>query len=128
MSKQQLALWFKIISVILVGFGLLYFFFGLKIFSNGIKIIPHSVLLSWESALYGAIMTGWGVTLLLVGRVAYKQDNKELKRALLIGLTTWLALEAAASAWLGVWFNVGVDMVVAGLFAVPLLHNNRDTK
>ena len=124
MSKQQLAIWFKAISVILVGFGLLYFFFGLKIFSNDIKIIPHNVLLNWESALYGAIMTGWGVTLLLVGRVAYKQDNKELKRALFIGLATWLALEAAASAWLGVWFNVGVDIVVATLFAVPLLRQN----
>lgn len=121
MTKHQIALWFKVISVVLVGFGLLYFFFGLKIFSNDIKIIPHNVLLNWESALYGAIMTGWGVTLLLVGNVAYKQDNKELKRALLIGLMTWLALEAAASAWLGVWFNAGVDAVVATLFVVPLL-------
>lgn len=124
MSKQQLAIWFKAISAILVGFGLLYFFFGLKIFSNDIKIIPHNVLLNWESALYGAIMTGWGVTLLLVGRVAYKQDNKELKRALFVGLATWLVLEAAASAWLGVWFNVGVDVAVATLFAIPLLRQN----
>jgi len=120
MTKQQLALWFKVVSVILIGFGLLYFFFGLKIFSYNAPLIPHNVLLDWESALYGAIMLGWGVTLLLLGRMAFKRDDAELKRVLFIGLAVWLAFEAAASAWLGVWFNVGVDVAVAALFAVPL--------
>ena len=121
MTKQQLALWFKSVAVILIGFGLLYFFFGLKIFSNNAGLIPHHVLLDWESALYGAIMLGWGVTLFLLGRIAFRRDDKELKRALFAGLAVWLGFEAAASAWLGVWFNVGVDAAVAGLFAVPLL-------
>lgn len=79
------------------------------------------MLLDWESALYGAIMTGWGITLLLVGRVAFKRDGVELKQAILIGLLVWLAIEAAASAWFGVWFNVGVDAGVLILFSVPLL-------
>jgi hypothetical protein len=125
-SKKQFALWFKTITVILIGFGLLYVFFGLKIFSNNAQLIPHKVLLDWESALYGAIMLGWGVTLLLVGKVAFNRDDHELKRALLIGLATWLAVEAAASAWFGVWFNVGVDIAVFALFAVPLLRHSND--
>ena len=132
MSKRQIVLWFRVITLILIGFGLVYVFFGLKIFSNNVKLIPHNVLLNWESALYGAIMTGWGVTLLLVGKIAFKQQNKELKRALVAGLATWLLIEAAASAWFGVWFNVGVDAVVFALFAVPLLRLHaemkRDTK
>jgi hypothetical protein len=121
MTKQQLALWFRVVTIILIGFGLLYFFFGLKIFSNNAPLIPRNVLLDWESALYGAIMLGWGVTLFLLGRIAFKRDDKELKRILFVGLAVWLAFEAAASAWLGVWFNVGVDFAVAALFAVPLL-------
>ncbi len=125
MTKKQIALWFQIVTVILIGFGLLYVFFGLKIFSNNAKLIPHNVLLDWESALYGAIMLGWGVTLLLVGRIAFRQQNKELKQTLLIGLATWLAVEAAASAWYGVWFNVGVDAGVLLLFAVPLLASGK---
>ena len=79
------------------------------------------MLLPWESALYGAIMLGWGVTLLLVGKVAFSRDDRDLKRALLVGLAVWLAAEAAASAWFGVWFNVGVDVAVLFLFGVPLL-------
>ena len=74
-----------------------------------------------RSALYGAIMMGWGATLLLVGRIAFKRDDQELKGALLVGLAVWLAVEAAASAWFGVWFNAGVDVAVMSLFAVPLL-------
>lgn len=125
MSKQRLALWFRIVTIILIGFGLLYFFFGLKIFSNNAPLIPHDVLLDWESALYGAIMLGWGVTLFLLGRIAFKRDDKELKRVLFIGLAVWLVFEAAASAWLGVWFNVGVDVAVLTLFAVPLLRGSK---
>jgi hypothetical protein len=116
MSKPQFALWFSVVSVILVLFGVMYVFFGLKILP-----VSRAVLLDWESALYGAIMMGWGVTLLLVGRLAFRQESQELKRALLIGLAIWLVVEAAASAWFGVWFNVGVDAGVLILFAIPLL-------
>lgn len=121
MTKQQKALWFKVVSLILCGFGLLYFFVGLKIFSYVVPLIPQEVLLDWVSALYGAIMLGWGVTLVLLGRIAFARDDAELKRVLFIGLAVWLVFEAIASAWLGVWFNVGVDAAVAMLFAVPLL-------
>jgi hypothetical protein len=116
MTKQQLALWFRVVSAILVLFGLIYVFFGLKILP-----VSPAVLLPWQSALYGAIMMGWGVTLLLVGRIAFRRDDQELKGALLVGLAVWLAIEAAASAWFGVWFNAGVDVAVMALFAVPLL-------
>jgi hypothetical protein len=121
MNQQQVALWFRTITTILIVFGLLYVFFGLRIFSDNVKLIPHDVLLPWESSLYGAIMLGWGVTLLLVGRVALQRRDRELKRALFAGLIVWLAVEAAASVWFGVWFNVGVDLVVLFLFSVPLL-------
>ena len=66
-------------------------------------------------------MVGWAVTLLRVGRLAFYREDRELKRAVLAGLVVWLALEAAASAWFGVWFNVGVDLAVLALFGAPLL-------
>ena len=126
MNKRQLDIWFRAVTVILILFGLLYVFFGLKIFSENVALIPREVLLPWESSLYGAIMLGWGATLLLVGRIAFKRDDDELKWALFVGLAVWLAVEAAASAWFGVWFNVGVDTAVLALFAMPLLrHRNK---
>jgi len=116
MRKQPFALWFRIVSVILILFGILYVFVGLKVLP-----VQRNVLLDWESALYGALMMGWGTTLLLIGRLAFQRDEQELKRALLIGLVIWLAGEAGASIWFGVWFNVGVDAGVFVLFTVPLL-------
>ena len=92
MNKRQFAVWFRIVSVILVLFGLVCVFFGLRILP-----VSRAVLLDWESTLYGALMRGWGVTLLLVGRVAFRQESNELKRALLIGLAIWLVAEAAPS-------------------------------
>lgn len=121
MNNRKAGAWFQAVTIILILFGLLYVFFGLRIFSDNAAIIPHDVLLPWESALYGAIMLGWGVTLLLIGKVAFHRDDHDLKRALLIGLAVWLAVEAAASAWFGVWFNVGVDVAVLLLFGIPLL-------
>ncbi len=121
MNHRVFTAWFRAVSIILILFGLLYVFFGLRIFSDIVVVIPHDVLLPWESALYGAIMVGWGVTLLLIGRIAFRREDPELRRTLLAGLAVWLTIEAAASAWFGIWFNVGVDIAVLGLFGVPLL-------
>lgn len=116
MRKQPFALWFRIVSVILILFGSLYVFVGLKVLP-----VRADVLVDWESALYGALMIGWGTTLLLVGRLAFQRNDQAVKRALVIGLLLWLAIEAAASVWFGIWFNVGVDAAVFALFTVPLL-------
>jgi hypothetical protein len=124
MNGRISTMWFRIVTAILILFGLFFLFFGLKVFSEVVPIIPHDVLLPWESALYGAIMVGWGVTLFFVGRLAFRRNDSEVKRALVVGLAAWLALEAAASAWLGVWFNVGVDIAVFIPFFIPLSRAN----
>jgi len=120
MSSEKFGLWFRVVSAILVLFGVIYVFFGLKILP-----VDRATLLPWESALYGAIMTGWGLTLLLAGRLAFRRDDAELKRVLLLGLLTWLVVEAGASMYFGVWFNVGVDVAVFVLFAVPLIRSGK---
>lgn len=120
MKNHLFARWFRAVACILILFGLAFVVFGLRIFSDTVRLVPRHVLLPWESALYGAIMVGWGTTLFVAGRLAFRWDDRELKNALLIGLAVWLTLEAAASAWFGVWFNVGVDIVVFALFAIPL--------
>ena len=120
MQYWNLRIWFYTVSTILVFFGIFFIFFGLKVLP-----LSTDVLLPWESALYGAIMVGWGATLLLTGGIAFRREDPELKRALWAGLTLWLVVEAAASAYLKVWFNVGVDAAVLMLFSVPLLRHRR---
>ena len=115
MSSKLLAFWYCTVSIILVLAGITFSVFGLAVLP-----VNRSVLLSWESAIYGAIMMGWGTTLFLVGRIAFRRNDGELMLAMLYGLVFWLVMEAVFSAYLGVFFNVGVDMAVLALFVVPL--------
>lgn len=120
MKSRQMMIWFSIVSIILVLFGVLYAFWGLSILP-----VDKDVLLQWESALYGAIMMGWGITLFFVGRLAFQRNDTALMKALLYGLAVWLVVEALFSAYLGVWFNVGVDIGVLALFSIPLITSFR---
>ena len=124
MSEKTLLLWFSVISVSLILWGVVFAAFGLDV----LPIINRAVLLEWESALYGAIMIGWGTTLFLVGRAVLRRGDRKLARSLLLGIMLWLVIEAAFSAWFGVWFNVGVDAVVLALFVVPLIAVRRSAQ
>ena len=123
MKPERMLQWFSIVSIILVLFGILYAVWGL-----GILPVDRDVLLRWESALYGAIMMGWGTTLFFVGRLAFQRNDPALMKALLYGITVWLVVEALFSAYLGVWFNVGVDIGVLILFSIPLLGGRNSTR
>ncbi len=121
MNSKALMTWFSVISIILVLWGIVFAFFGLGV----LPITDKDVLLPWESALYGAIMMGWGITLFLVGRIAFRKNDTELMKVMLYGISLWLVVEAVFSAHLGVWFNVGVDIAVLGLFSFPLIKSIR---
>jgi hypothetical protein len=116
MNNKVSRAWFSTVSIILIFFGLLYCFQGLKILP-----VSKDVLLDWESAIYGAIMIGWGTTLFLVGRLAFRRKDKELMKLLLYGIILWLLVEALFSFYLGVYFNVAVDIGVGILFAFPVI-------
>lgn len=116
LNPKQSLIWFSVVSTILVLFGVVYTSLGLAILP-----VDRETLLPWEGAIYGALMMGWGTTLLCVGRLAFRRNDVGLMKALLYGLIVWLVVEAAVSAYYKVWFNVGVDMAVLALFSIPLL-------
>ena len=123
MTSQRLLLWFSVVSTILVLAGIVFAFFGLAILP-----VERATFLPWQSAIYGTIMMGWGVTLLLVGRLAFRRRDADLMKALLYGITVWLVAEAAFSLYFRVWFNVGVDIAVLALLGIPLINGIRQHK
>ena len=114
---------FCIVAGILVLVGIVFSVFGL-----GILPVNKDVLLPWESAIYGAIMIGWGITLFLVGHIAFRRNDAALMKAMLFGIAVWLVVEALFSLYLGVFFNVGVDIAVLLLFSLPLTIGIRHIK
>ena len=121
MNIELLMIWFSVVSAILVLAGVVFAFFGLDILP-----VSNKVLLQWESAIYGAIMIGWGTTLFLAGRLAFRRNDAELMKILLSGLIVWLVVKAIFSFYLGVFFNVGVDLAVLALFSFPLMKAIRE--
>lgn len=113
-------IWFSVISAILVLAGVVFAFFGLRILP-----VDRETLLPWQSAIYGAIMMGWGVTLFLAGRLAFRRNDVDLMRIIVVGIFVWLLVEALFSVYFGVWFNVGVDAAVLVLFSFPLIKRIR---
>lgn len=121
-------LWHGIVSLILVSVGLVFAIWGFGIFPE--QILPRSILLSWESSIYGSALIGWGTMVFLLGRLAWRRKDPELMKIMLIGIGIWLAIEAFFSACLGVFFNVGVDFAVFLLFGIPtmrIIHDLRHT-
>lgn len=116
MNSRAMMVWFCLISCILVLAGIVYCIFGLSILP-----VDKSILVPWGSAIYGAIMMGWGTTLFLIGRLAFRRNDLELMKIMLFGIFIWLVIEALFSAYLGVFFNVGVDIAVFVLFSLPLI-------
>ena len=114
---------FCVIASILVVIGVVFSVLGL-----GVLPVDKSVLLRWESAIYGAIMIGWGITLFLLGRLAFRRSDAALMQIMLIGIAVWLVVEALFSLYLGVFFNVGVDVAVLLLFGLPLIIGIRRIK
>jgi hypothetical protein len=55
MTQRTRRRWFSVVSVIGGLWGVVFTIFGL-----GVLPVNREVLLSWESALYGSILIGWG--------------------------------------------------------------------
>lgn len=119
MSIKMLSVWFSIVSCITVIVGLIFSSMGFSIFPE--SILPGNVLLVWESAIYGAVLIGWGTTLFFLGQLAFRRKDIMLMKIMLLGITVWLIIEAIFSVLLGVYFNAGVDFVVLALLGVPLV-------
>jgi hypothetical protein len=111
---------FCVIAGILVVAGVVFSVLGL-----GVLPVDNRVLLRWVSAIYGAIMIGWGLTLFLLGRLAFRRKDAALMKIMLVGIAVWLVVEALWSLYLGVLFNVGVDIAVLLLFGLPMIFSIR---
>lgn len=121
MNEKFLTTWMSAAGVIGVLFGIFYAFFGLGGFPAYHALIPREVIGPWSNGLYGATFIGFSVLLFFVGRYAFKKNDKYLMKTLLYGIYAWLFVEALFSLYYFVFFNVGVDIVLAVFFGFPLI-------
>ena len=120
--KQSLAVkWISAIGIIAVLFGIFYGLFGLDGLPVYQKLVPEDVYTGWANGLYGSIFIGFGVLVFFAGRHAFQTNDKRLMKALLYGINSWLVVEALFSLAYGVYFNIGVDLVLMAVLSYPLI-------
>ncbi len=128
MKSQTLITWISLAGIIGLLFGIFYTFFGLNGLPVYQKLIPSSVYMPWSNGLYGAVFIGFSVLLFFVGRHAFKTNDKYLMKALLYGIASWLLVEALFSFYYGVYFNIGVDVLLMIVLGLPLVIGIRSKK
>jgi hypothetical protein len=128
MKQNNGIVWMTAVGVIGILFGIFYAFFGLSGFPAYNILVPKDVYTPWSNGLYGSTFIGFSVLLLCIGRHAFKTNDKELMKILLYGIYSWLVVEAAFSLYYAVYFNVGVDILLAVILGYPLFRGIKSSK
>lgn len=118
-------LWVTLAGLAGIVFGIFYSIFGLEGLPVYQKFVPQAGFEGWSRGLYGATFIGFSVLLLLVGRRAIEQKDKELTKILMTGIGAWLVFEAAVSLIYGVYINVAVDVAIMAFLSFPLLRGTK---
>ena len=125
MKQKHFVLWVTAAGIIGILFGLFYSIFGLHGLPVYQRFVPEASFESWSRGLYGSVFIGFSVLLLLLGRRAIQQHDKELGKIVFYGVATWLAYEALMSLIYRVYINVLVDIALIAFLGYPLLRGTR---
>lgn len=130
--------WLKVVGYGLIVFGLLMTFFNgtlvFQPFNQGIdpafwgsELEDDSVIAfrTWVYGAWGATITGWGITLVIVLHNAFRRGQRWAWYAIAGGLLVWYLLDTGVSAYFRVGFNVIFNTTILALVLVPLLTTYR---
>ena len=125
MKQKHFLWWVTIVGFVGILFGLFYSVFGLEGLPVYQKFVPEASFEGWSRGLYGSVFIGFSVLLLLLGRRAIQQRDKQLGKILFYGVAAWIAYEALMSLIYGVYINVLVDAALIVFLGYPLLRGTR---
>jgi hypothetical protein len=104
--------------------GLIRQLFGLLLYGSKSKLETfHTEPLTYITLTHGvlgAVMFGWGATLLLVLFGPFRRGSVEAWRTLIIALLAWFIPDTPYSLSTGFWQNAALNMVFA-LMVAPAL-------
>ena len=129
--------WFRWLLVVIVGvmlFGismimsphLISQFFSLLFYAsaNGIESQFGTAAVAYITLIHGvlgAVMFGWGMSLLLVLLRLFQRGSREGWLILSVSVTVWFVPDTLFSLWTGFWQNAVLNLLFALLFAIPLV-------
>lgn len=129
MTPRRWRLWLIGASalVIVAGLGLaLLALFGSMTWLMEVLYLPgepdvaDARTLSFAIGVSGAVMVGWGVSMLLVYLDALAVEQPRLARAFLVGVVAWFVLDCTVSLALGAVLNAAANVVFLAALLPPL--------
>ena len=101
-------------------------FFSLLVFAfaNGIESHFGTSAVAYITLVHGvlgAVMFGWGVSLLLVLLGPFQRASREGWLILSVSVAVWFIPDTLFSLWTGFWQNAVLNLVFGLLFAIPLV-------
>ena len=105
-------------SLAMEGFSLLVYYDSERIFSFGAEAAKY---ISLAHAVLGAVMFGWGITLMAVVRTLFAQGNAIGWNIIAISVGAWFIPDTTYSILSGYWQNAVLNSVFFLMFALPLI-------
>jgi hypothetical protein len=92
------------------------------IFLNGKQAVMEvGHLRSWMISITGAVMTGWGLTMLYVVNQPFRKREKWAWNSIFYPMLLWFLVDSSVSAYYGVAFNIIINMIFFLQMIAPLL-------
>jgi hypothetical protein len=126
--------WLKITMFIIIAAGILLIILGNtsntdflseqinSVFFSG-RIPEESALLmkGWLIGLMGAVMAGWGSTMLYIAYIPFRKGEKWAWRSIFYPVLIWYILDSSVSLYYEATFNVIINTVMFLQIVAPLL-------
>ena len=126
--------WLKVTMILIVIAGAFLtifsqfantFFLNAKIdevfFSGVLPGEQIELLKNWYTGVVGAVMLGWGFSMLYVVNHPFMQKEQWAWRSIFYPVLVWYILDSGISAYFGVIFNVVINTILFLQIVAPLL-------
>lgn len=139
MSHQSSLKMLKAASLLLVGFGLLFFLSVFTPVSGLSRLFLDLVIWPFDGqqslgatetrlmiAISGGLLAGWGVMFWLVTTQVYATNPALGGRIILPGIVTWFVIDSLGSILAGASVNALLNITFLVIFALPVVLRSSD--
>lgn len=93
-----------------------------RIFFAGVPpVLQVEMLKKWMLGIAGAVMMGWGLSMLYVVNNPFKKREQWAWRCIFYPVLVWYLIDSSISAYFGVGFNVMINSILFLQIVAPLL-------
>lgn len=91
-------------------------------FLGGVPGDPADLMKRWLIGIAGAVMMGWGLTMMHIVNHSFLRREKWAWRSVFYPVIVWYLIDCFVSAWFGASFNIIINSIIFLQVLAPLLY------